>query len=167
MNKQYVSQQASKKQNTKREVRTAGEVIFRQGDEGREMYDIVSGEIGIYLNYGTDQEKLLTKLHEEDYFGEMALIDETVRSATAVALEKNTQLNVITQEDFASYFETRPNKLIHIMQHLSSRLRGLTKDYLNACQTVTEAAASLEEGKEVDEDLARRVRYFAAQAKEI
>ena len=141
------------------------QLVFRQGETGHEMYDILYGSVGIYLNYGTPQEKLLTTLYTEAQFGEMALLDETVRSATAVALEDGTRLAVITVKDFSSYFESRPGKLLEIMQNLSKRLRELTRDYLIACGTVTEAARDMENGKAYAPELAERLRYYAQQGK--
>ena len=38
------------------------EVIFRQGDDAQEMFDIVSGSVGVYINYGQENETQLTVL---------------------------------------------------------------------------------------------------------
>jgi len=62
-----------------------GEIIFKQGDPADCMYDIRWGSVGIYLNYGTSDEKMLAQLRGDDIFGEMGLVDEAPRSATAVA----------------------------------------------------------------------------------
>ena len=52
-----------------------GEVIFKQGDLSDCMYDILWGEVGIYADYGTPEEKLLTTLETERFFGEMGMIE--------------------------------------------------------------------------------------------
>ena len=150
------------------ETRTYGEkqIIFRQGEPGREMFDIVSGSVGIYMNYGQPGEKLLSTLRSDASFGEMALLDEETCSATAVALEAGTKLAVITAGDFSAYFESRPAKVLAILQQLSGRLRGLTRDYLGACETVTKAAEAMEAGREYPPELAERVRHYARQAAE-
>ena len=140
------------------------QIIFRQGDFGDRMYDIQDGSVGIYLNYGAPEQKLLAELTAGKSFGEMALLDDTVRSATAVALENGTVLAEVAAADFAQYFESRPNKVVDIMQQLSGRLRQLTRDYLSACETVTQAAKAMEAGREYDPALAERVRRFASQA---
>lgn len=116
-----------------------GDIIFRQGDASDCMYDIMWGRVGIYINYGQAGEKLLTDLKEEQFFGEMGLLDSAPRSATAVVLDDNTELRVVSEADFASYMEEKPVKVISIIQHLSSRLRDLTRDYMDACKAVSEA----------------------------
>ena len=62
------------------------EIIFNEGDKSDRMYDIRHGRVGIYANYGTKEEKLLTELTKDQFFGEMGIIEGYPRSATAVAL---------------------------------------------------------------------------------
>ena len=69
-----------------------GEVIFRQGDYARTMYDVLSGSVGIFVAYETENEKQLTTLSPGQFLGEMGMIDAFPRSATAVAMEDGTQL---------------------------------------------------------------------------
>ena len=57
------------------------EVIFHQGDVGLGMYIIVSGTVEIISNPG---DHLLAELHEGDFFGELALLDDAPRSAAAI-----------------------------------------------------------------------------------
>ena len=57
------------------------EVIFHQGDVGLGMYIIVQGTIEIISNPG---DHLLAELNEGDFFGELALLDDAPRSATAI-----------------------------------------------------------------------------------
>ena len=64
-----------------REYRT-NEAIFNQGDVGLGMYIIRRGEVEIICNPGRH---ILAELQEGDFFGELALLDEAPRSATAVA----------------------------------------------------------------------------------
>ena len=47
-----------------------GEIIFKQGDLSDCMYDILWGQVGIYADYGTPEEKLLTTLETERFFGD-------------------------------------------------------------------------------------------------
>ncbi|MBQ3132407.1 MAG: cyclic nucleotide-binding domain-containing protein [Clostridia bacterium] len=135
---------------SKREYRTykKGEIIFRQGDPADCMYDIRWGSVGIYLNYGTAQEKMLAQLRGNEIFGEMGLVDEVPRSATAVAMEMDTRAEVVTRETFSGYLEERPERVIAVMQSMSKRIRTLTEDYLDACRAVTEAVNAGESGEE-------------------
>lgn len=130
-----------------------GEVIFRQGDASDCMYDILWGEVGIYTNYGTPEEKLLSTLRTEQFFGEMGMIEGLPRSATAVALTRDTQVRVITPESFQSYFHESPAKVLLIMQNMSRRIRELTIDYLEACRIVAKSAETEKAGTEIGGDL--------------
>lgn len=125
-----------------------GEIIFKQGEISDCMYDILWGQVGIYADYGTPEEKLLTTLETERFFGEMGMIEGRLRSATAVALEKDTRLKIITPETFNTYFQKSPAKVLLIMQNMSHRILKLTRDYLEACRTVTESVELEKTGKE-------------------
>ena len=76
------------------------EIIFSEGDKSDCMYDIRQGRVGIYANYGTKEEKLLTELSKDQFFGEMGIIEGYPRSATAVAMGDVTELTVIAKADF-------------------------------------------------------------------
>ena len=130
-----------------------GGVIFKQGDASDCMYDILWGKVGIYVNYGTPEEKLLTRLTTEQFFGEMGMIEGLPRSATAVALTRDTRLKIITPETFQAYFLERPDKVLRMMQNMSRRIRELTIDYLTACQTVVKSVEAEKAGAEIDGDL--------------
>ena len=146
----------------KREIQTykKGQVIFREGDNADCMYDIRWGSVGIYANYGTKEEKLLTKLSTEEFFGEMGLIDREPRSATAVALEKDTRVEVINGECFGAFLQESPTKVLVIMQHMSHRLRNLTGEYMDVCKTVVEAVETEKKGSEKSEGLLKKMKKF-------
>lgn len=124
----------------KTEVFQMGDVIFNQGDAGDKMYEINSGLIGIYVNYGQENERCLVELGEGKCFGEMAMIEELPRSATAVAFRETT-VTVITKEDFLAYIAIHTEVALSIMTQLSNRLRSLTSDYVDVCKTMSEAIA--------------------------
>lgn len=137
------------------------EVIFSQGDYPNCMYDIVTGTVGIYLDYGEETQKELALLHEGDFFGEMGLIDSCLRSATAIALEPNTMAKRITIEDFSSYLNQNPAKVVTIMQHMGDRLRKLSNDYLEACKTIDEYRISEENKTPKSPSLLARLKHFS------
>ena len=87
-------------------------------DEGR--IAIISGK-NIHGKY-----KVLSILHKDAIFGEMALIDEEVRTATAFALE-DCQLSVITPKTLHHLIENEPLTLGPLLGVLSQRLRQTTK----------------------------------------
>lgn len=127
-----------------------GDIIFKKGQWEMKMYDIISGKVGIYDNYGQTDEKLLTELNEGKLFGEMAIIEAFPRSATAVALE-DTDVNVVDSDGVTLYFKTAPERINGIMENLANRLRELSDDYVNTCSTIaeyldTEDSSSKKEG---------------------
>ena len=130
-----------------------GEIIFRQGDASDCMYDVYRGKIGVYANYGTPGEKLLTTLEAEQFFGEMGMIEGTPRSATAVALTSDTKVRVITPETFQELFQKSPARVLMVIMNMSRRIRELTIDYLDACQTVAKSAEAEKAGEEISGDL--------------
>lgn len=136
-------------ENAMREERifSTGELIFKQGAYQEEMYTILQGKVGIYANYGTQQEKKLTELTEGGMFGEMGMIECYPRSATAVALDGETKLQVITKEEFDAFFREKPEQIFAIMRHLGKRIRRLSQDYLDVCRAVAESVESEQKGK--------------------
>jgi CRP-like cAMP-binding protein len=96
----------------------AGDVIFREGDQAWEFYVIQSGSVRIQLG-----ERELETLGRNDIFGEMALIDETPRNATAIALTDVT-LVPISEEQFISLIHDAPLFALSVMRILARRLRG-------------------------------------------
>ena len=138
-----------------------GEIIFLEGEYEECMYDIFWGKVGIYANYDEPNQKLLTELHGEDFFGEMGLVDKAARSATAVALENGTQLRVITAENFREYFHERPEKILQILRHMSHRLRALTDDYVEACHTASDMLNAEASGQAESAEFARRKEKYA------
>ena len=97
------------------------------------MYGVHGGSIGIYTGFGTPMEKQLAKLGENSFFGEMGLIAQEERSATAITLEDNTIIEAISSKDLKELFEKNPPKAAMIIRHLSYRLRALTDDYADVC----------------------------------
>ena len=138
----------------------AGTVICKEGMSGSCMYDIHWGTIGIYRGYGTEEEVKLTELYPNTFFGEMGLISNTQRSATAVALTDAT-LEVILEEDLKELFEKNPPKACMILAHLSNRLRDLTMKYESACELASNVLDSIDGGVPVPSELASQIKEFA------
>lgn len=138
------------------------EIIFKEGDFPSCMYDIRSGVVGIYADYGEDTQKELALLYEGDFFGEMGLIDSCPRSATAIALESNTETRIIPLDDFSTYMNENPAKVVTIMQHMGDRLRHLSNDYLEACKVIDEYRRAEEAKLPKSPSLMARLRRFSA-----
>lgn len=103
------------------------DLIFTEDVPGDCAYMIDKGRVAIIS--GKDirgKHKVLAILHKDAIFGEMALIDEEVRSATAFALEDCT-LSVITPKTLHYLIMYEPLTLSPLLETLSQRLRQTTK----------------------------------------
>lgn len=118
----------------------AGDVIFRAGEQADCMYDIYDGSVGIYSGYQKENEKLLTKLNAGDVFGEMGLLDNMPRSASAVCLS-NCIVLVIKRENFMRFFQNKSEKVLKILQQMCAQLRNLTETYLQVCKVLEQMPA--------------------------
>jgi len=102
------------------------EVIFYEGEPGVGMYIIQNGKIGIYKKFDDDTREELAILHSGEFFGEMALLDESPRSATAIALE-TTDILGLFRPDLFNLINRKPklgNKILFkLAQMLAERLR--------------------------------------------
>lgn len=139
-----------------------GTIIFKEGEKGDCMYDIHSGVVGIYEGYGTPEEKLITKLMANQFFGELGMIDNVERSCTAVVMENDTTLEIITASDITELFEKNPAKVEMILEHLSYRVRKLTEDYMDACKMIYRVNEARNKGV-VGDDLKAEVAGFGDQ----
>ncbi len=139
-----------------------GTVIFREGEPARCMYDIHFGAVGIYQGYGTPEEKLLTTLYADKFFGEIGLVGGEARTATAVVIEDDTIVESIYSNDFAELFEKNPTKIEMIIRHLSFRIRRMTNEYTEATKLIYEAAQA-ELSKTVTEELKNKARTYTGK----
>jgi CRP/FNR family transcriptional regulator, cyclic AMP receptor protein len=96
----------------------AGDVIFSEGDPADELYVIKTGKVEIRLG-----NRLLDTLPELSIFGEMALIDHSPRSATAVAATDATIVPV-GEKQFLLLVSRTPYFAINVMRVLVQRLRS-------------------------------------------
>ena len=113
-------------------------IIFKKGETGNCMYAVHGGVVGIFSDYGTADEKKLTDLLPGSFFGEMGMIEQEERSATAVALEDETFVEIIRPDDLEVLFRVNQIEVDLILRHMSHRLRKLTDDYMSACKQVCE-----------------------------
>ncbi|MFP4323673.1 MAG: Crp/Fnr family transcriptional regulator [Anaerolineales bacterium] len=97
-----------------------GDYLFKQGDKGRNMYVIASGELRIWKENGHVVE--LARLGPKNVVGEMELIDGKQREAHVQALQP-TELLAISREDFFHHLGNYPGMATHMMVLLSQRVR--------------------------------------------
>jgi CRP/FNR family transcriptional regulator, cyclic AMP receptor protein len=97
----------------------ANHTIFEQGEEGRSLYIVISGEVRIHIG---DQD--LAKLGQGAIFGEMALFDAEPRSASVTTLEQCDCLT-LNQLQLIDAIEETPEIAVNITSALSRRIREL------------------------------------------
>ncbi len=111
-----------------------GEFIFLQGDVGIGLYLIREGEVEIKRKFNDNTELILANLSKGDFFGELALIDNEKRSASAIA-KTDCRISVLFKPDLDEFIEKYPKRGIKILQGISlilaERLRNINEDYLS------------------------------------
>lgn len=98
----------------------AGTVLFREGEPGDFMYVIQSGEVEIRRTIN-DVERVLAVLPAGEFFGEMALINQRPRSATAV-VRRPSRLLVIEPRTFEAMIRGKTEIAVRMIKTLASRL---------------------------------------------
>ena len=141
-----------------------GQILFREGDLALSMYVIKAGSVGVYTDYGTSGEKQIAVLKQDDFLGEMGMIEGLPRNATAVILEDATVLTELNEEDLALFFRNRPDQIIRIMRQLSSRIREIDGRFYSACHALRESEAASQSGTGKSEDLNRKLREISREA---
>lgn len=104
---------------------TAGQVIFEQGSEANKMYVVIEGEIELQIN-----EHVSVSVGEGGIIGEMALIDQSTRSATATA-KVDSKVAPVDEDAFLFMVQKTPFFSIHVMKILADRLRKMNKTVTN------------------------------------
>jgi HD-GYP domain-containing protein (c-di-GMP phosphodiesterase class II) len=99
-----------------------GAVIIEEHTEAERFFIIFRGKIEITKKFEGDEEFVLSVQSDGDFFGEMALLDEQPRSATARALEPTVVLET-SRKNFETLLYKAPTLAYRIMRELSSRLR--------------------------------------------
>jgi CRP-like cAMP-binding protein/HEAT repeat protein len=98
----------------------AGEQIVQEGDEGHELFVVLSGHVRIARGE-RHQAVVLAELGPHDYFGEMALLAERPRGASAVAAT-DCQVGVLAKEHFLTVLAEHPEVSLAVIRVLSDRL---------------------------------------------
>jgi CRP-like cAMP-binding protein len=109
----------------------AGDIIFEEGSTGRELFVVLEGEVEIAKVNGGARTVLLT-LGKGEFFGEMAVIDGSSRSATAIAAAAHTRVMRINHARFVYLVSQQPAFALMVMDALSKRLRASNATHYSA-----------------------------------
>jgi CRP-like cAMP-binding protein len=107
-----------------------GETLFLEGDIGRALFILESGSVELTKKGANGEPQLIATMGPGDYFGEMALLEQRPRLASAVAAER-TAVYMLYKAKLDSLFSDAPRLSLAIMLHLaqlmSARLRSATE----------------------------------------
>jgi CRP/FNR family transcriptional regulator, cyclic AMP receptor protein len=100
----------------------AGQIIISAGEKGDAMYIVQSGRVELYLQDTADERVGLGFVEPGDIFGELGLLDNEPRSASAVALENSTIL-IVDRHDLQMLITAHPLAALDMMAMLGRRIR--------------------------------------------
>ena len=106
-----------------------GTILFREGDRGEEMFILQSGKVKISKKI-RGVEKTLATLEKGEFFGEMAILNDKPRSATAETIE-DCEMLVIDRKTFETLLRSNVEIAIRFIKRLADRLRE-TNDQMEA-----------------------------------
>lgn len=102
-----------------------GDVLMRKGEKGDSVFMLYRGSVNILTKDSIGRELIINNCGPGETIGEMALLDQAPRSASAIALEDSEALE-LKQDDFHALLNQRPDLALGMIQGLSSRLRFST-----------------------------------------
>ncbi|MBW8772279.1 MAG: DUF1003 domain-containing protein, partial [Gemmatimonadetes bacterium] len=106
-----------------------GEVLFRAGEPGESLFVVRSGEVELFIKDTTGQKIVLHVARRGDVFGELALLDQGARTATALALEDSVLLE-LDRGDLLVLFQRTPPaalRLLAAMGHMTRKADELLR----------------------------------------
>ena len=101
----------------------ANAVIFSAGEQGGIMYIIERGRVEIYLRDASNERLTVAVMGQGDIFGELSLLDNLPRSASAKALD-DTTLIAFTRDDLLTLVTAHPDAALDMMTMLGQRIRN-------------------------------------------
>jgi CRP-like cAMP-binding protein len=137
-----------------------GDAIIREGDRDGRLFIIITGEVEVIKNLGNKNERCLQTLGTHSYFGEMALLDDFVRSASVVA-EKDTQVLILDQWNLRQELEKYPVVALELLQMLSRRVRAVEKTVINTLGTLLPICANCKRIREKNGSWTQLEAYIA------
>ena len=99
-----------------------GHTIVEEGLSGDYMYVLADGQVKVTKLSGDGREKILELLGPGDFFGEMSLLDNAVRSASVKSMTE-TRILALSRNDFLKELRHNPDLAMAVIQELTRRLR--------------------------------------------
>ena len=98
-------------------------LVFQEGDPGDVLIVILSGKVKVLLTGKDGQEFILSILGPGNFFGEMAILEAALRSATVMTVEP-CEFLLLGHKDLTELIQHHPSIALKILKHLSQRLRN-------------------------------------------
>jgi CRP/FNR family transcriptional regulator, cyclic AMP receptor protein len=102
-------------------------VVIHENDPADSLFVIESGRVKVYCSDKNGKEFIMNTQGVGDYFGELALLDDSTRSASVRTVEK-CNFCIIYKDDFNRMLEQHPKIARHLIRNLAQRVRKLTAD---------------------------------------
>lgn len=96
----------------------AGDIIFQEGEQGGSMFYIIAGSVNI-----CKKDQVIRTMKKNEYFGEMSMLVDTPRTATALAVEPDTHLVNISHDNFDAILKENPKIVLSILKEMTMRLK--------------------------------------------
>lgn len=143
------------------------QIIFKEGTTGNALYIINFGRVEIKKNVNEkeDDYKILAIFEQGDYFGEMSLLEDKPRSASACAQEE-TSIFILKREDFLKLLQSSPqvavDQLLGLLKIISDRLRKTSLE-LTTLHDLSTAIASMNNTQAISISVIEKLQTVLAQ----
>ena len=105
-------------------------VLITEGDTTDSLYVIIEGEVKVYVSDAQGKEAILNLMGPGEYFGELALLDDSPRSASVVTMAP-TKVMIISKADFKRCLASNPDLAYNMIRSLTQQVRSLTDSVKN------------------------------------
>ena len=134
-----------------------GAILFQSGEPGDSLYVVQSGEVELFIKDTAGQKIVLTVVEAGEIFGELALLDQGARTATAVALE-DTELLELDRDDLLMLFKKAPDAALGLLASMGHMTRKA--DALLRTRVSRNAKEEVEDKATLGERVADKVAAF-------
>jgi len=100
----------------------SGTDLFHAGDPGDELYVVLAGAVEVYFKNDTGERIVLETARPGDFFGEISLLDEGPRTASAVTIE-DVEALIVDREDLDALLKLKPGAALDLLAATGRRLR--------------------------------------------
>ena len=120
---------------------STGEIVIREGEMSQALYLVIEGETSVIKNEGTDHEIELARIITNDYFGEMALLEEGYPRSATIRTERPSRFLSLQKNEVVEIINEYPKIAMNFCRILTRRLRALDEK-TSVCEVVSETGSS-------------------------